>query len=561
MKALLQQTLHFLRFEWLPFALSGCLTCVSVPFLPAQPSKKIRYHAEVLKGKKIEGEAVRLLKGAVRLHQGALTIHCDSALFFHERNFLEAYWHVRVVNGTDTIRSERLHYDGTQKRASFHRGVVYTGEAHTLRTEHLEYRVDEKIAHYPTGGTLLDSLNILQSREGYYYALTKKARFRGDIVLTHPRHVLRTEALRYDVARHVATLERKGILRTHDGTHVYAAGGKVDTRAEIARLRHAVMVDSSYILAGEHLYMNQEAGYYEARGNVSLEIVGEGVTLFSEHGEYDKKNGCSVVDESPFMRKVLEEEVLYLQAAFFLLREEDGKKHAYAYPSVHLHGETLTGKAGFATYVPADATIFVEKDPVFWSGTRQITAKEVTIQLDKRNVKRVHFEEEAFVISKNQWGYFDQAKSTRMLAYFSKGALERVEADGNGESIYFVMGEEDTPKEGMLTGMNAVTCGKMTMNMAAGTVETMRFYLSPKGTFYPPTRITEENRYLASFAWREEEKPTRASFYEEKALLKSKLYEEYGISSVPRDEISAQRELNRLDGPLPEHTAEPGHAE
>ena len=532
MKVLAQQMLRFLRLEWLPFALGGCLACLPTPSLLAQPPKKIRYHAEVLKGQKMRGEEVRLLKGAVRLHQGTLAIYCDSALFFHERNFLEAYRHVRVVNGTDTIRSERLHYDGTQKRASFYEGVVYTGEAHTLRTEHLTYRVDEKIAHYPAGGTLLDSLNVLQSREGYYHARTKKARFYGDILLTHPRHVLRTEALRYDVARHVATLERKGTLRTHDGTYVYATGGTVDTRAEIARLQHAVMVDGNYILAGEHLYMNQAADYHEARENVSLEIVGEGVTFFSEHGEYDAKNGCSVMDEGPFMQKVLTDEVLYLRAAIFLLREKEGKKHAYAYPSVHLHGKTLTGKAGFVTYVPADATIFVEKDPVFWSDARQITAQEVTIQLDERNVKRMHFEADAFVISRNEWGYFDQAKSTRMLAYFSEGALERVEADENGESIYFVMGEEDTQKEGTLTGMNVMTCGKMTMHMTAGTVETMRFYLSPKGTFYPPTHITEENRRLASFAWREEEKPTKALFYEEKALLKGRLYEEYDISPV-----------------------------
>lgn len=506
---------------WLPTLLLHTET-----FSQAQTQKKMRYTAQVLEGKKIKGEPARLLKGAVRLHQEALVIYCDSALFFHERNFVEAHHHVKIVNENDTIQSERLYYDGTKKEASFYENVRYSGNNNTLHTEHLDYLVQEKIAHYQASGTLVDSLNTLQSKEGYYYSAKKEAVFYGNVLLTHPAYTLRTEALRYHTSTRVAVLEAKGVLDTDD-MRVYAERGSVDTQKQQAQLQQALMIDAEHILCGRYLSINTQADYHVARENVSFEVRGKDLTFFGNYGEYDAKNGCSFMEQQPFMQKILADDVLYLRADKFVVQQRDGKRYAYAYPHVQLHSKKLTGKAGFIRYVPADSIVFVREDPIFWHGEKQVTAKNVDITLRGDNIHTIHFDQEAFSISKNEVAYFNQSKSTQMMAYFSQGTLEKIEANGNGESIYFVV-EDD----GTLTGMNTLSCGKMTMYVSEEEIESMHFYLSPQGTFTPPNLLTEENTQLAGFAWRIEEKPMKEVFYDVKTAYKAKMYETYGIRSV-----------------------------
>src|SRR5688572_8805213 len=75
-------------------------------------------HADKLTGSRSNGERVDRVRGNVVFKQNNTTIYCDSAYFYKSRNNIEAFGHVRILEGDSvTITGKRLEYDGNTKKA------------------------------------------------------------------------------------------------------------------------------------------------------------------------------------------------------------------------------------------------------------------------------------------------------------------------------------------------------------------------------------------------------------------------------------------------------------
>jgi hypothetical protein len=78
--------------------------------------------------------------------------------------------------------------------------------------------------------------------------------------------------------------------------------------------------------------------------------------------------------------------------------------------------------------------------------------------------------------------------------------LKRVQVDGNGESVYYVMDDKQ-----VTTGLNRVECSRMNIFFDDNKVKRIAFITKPEAKFAPPKEWKEELEYLDGFNWRAKE--------------------------------------------------------
>ena len=138
----------------------------------------------------------QILRGNVIFRHEDALMYCDSAYFYENTNSLDAFGHVRFVQG-DTLQGfgDKLFYDGNTKIARMRKHVkLIHGRVNEnptiLTTDSLNYNRNTHTAYYNRGGTVKDSLNTLTSVRGTYATNTKQAVFSKNVKLTNNKFVL-----------------------------------------------------------------------------------------------------------------------------------------------------------------------------------------------------------------------------------------------------------------------------------------------------------------------------------------------------------------------------------
>ena len=200
------------RFFWV-----GILCLFGIAWLSAQepqngqPEKKktrvdLLYADSAVADKEMRPD-VQVLIGSVHLRHDSMYMWCDSALIFEKINSVEAFGNVRMEQGdTLFIYSDYLYYDGMSQLAMLRENVRMINRETELTTDSLDYDRVRNLGYYFEGGTLADSVNVLNSWWGEYSPATKLAVFNHDVELVNPRFVLYSDTLKYSTLTKVATI-------------------------------------------------------------------------------------------------------------------------------------------------------------------------------------------------------------------------------------------------------------------------------------------------------------------------------------------------------------------
>ena len=92
-----------------------------------------------------------------------------------------------------------------------------------------------------------------------------------------------------------------------------------------------------------------------------------------------------------------------------------------------------------------------------------------------------------------------------MTADFAGRNINRVIVQGNGESLFFALDDEDQS----FMGMNKIICSNITIRFKQGKVNNLSFYVRPEAQFIPPHELKKDEKTLKGFEWKEEVKPER----------------------------------------------------
>lgn len=485
------------------------LTVILTPAL-AQKTVELQKGAGRLIGGVKNGERIERVIDNVVFVQNTTTIYCDSAWFYRSKNMVEAFGRVRIVEGDSiTITARHLEYDGNTKKARLRNNVVFTKLAQAkLYTDFLDYDRMANEARYYNGGRLVDSINTLVSRKGYYDATSNFASFKRNVKVTNPDYTMTSDSMRYNARTKIIYFVTETDVIDKDTNTFNYQSGIYNTLTRTFDSSKGTGRSKSFAIKGDKFFFDDIKKVSKVRGNVVMKSLEENMTIYSQASDTYNNNLAKIYDHA-YVAKVTDEGDTLFMTADTLVSIDDvnpKKKRLLAYHNVKIFKRDLQGKADSLEYRSADSTLYFYKNPVLWTDGNQMTADSISMLIEHNTISKIFMDVNSFVISQDTSKNYNQIKGRKMVADFRKGKLNRVFVNGNGESIYFAVDE----KTGLLTGMNNVLCSNIIIRFKEGKVNSISFIKQPDGNFIPPHELEEENKKLANFKWRADERPVKS---------------------------------------------------
>lgn len=479
---------------------------------PALAQKKVQLQkgAGKLIGGVRNGERIERVIDNVVFVQNTTTIYCDSAWFYRSKNTVEAFGRVRIVEGDSiTITASRLEYDGNTKKAKLRNNVVFTKLATaTLYTDFLDYDRPTNEARYFNGGRLVDSINVLTSKKGYYNAYSNLASFKKDVKVANPDYTMSADSLQYNSKNKIIHFVSETTVINKDSSSFIYKSGQYNTITRTSDLKEGLAQSKNYELKGNSYDIDDQRKIYKVRGNVVMTYRDENLIVYGQASDYYRTKNIVKIYDQAYVAKVTDEgDTLFMTADTLISIDhvDPAKKKLLAFHHVKIFKKDLQGVADSLEYRSADSTIYFYKDPILWTDGNQMTADSISMLIEKNTISRIFMVANSFVISQDTLLNFNQIKGRRMTAEFGNNELKRVVVEGNGESLYFALDE----KTNKLSGMNKIICSNIIIRFVEGRVNNLSFYVKPEANFIPPHELKEDDTRLSGFLWKADLRPTK----------------------------------------------------
>ncbi len=235
-------------------------------------------------------------------------LRCDSAVFYEARNVFEAYNNVHI-NQADTVNiySDRLTYDGNTKMAHLSSNVRLLDRNSVLTTNILDYDMNTKVGTYVQGGKIVskDSKGggdvTVTSKNGYYFANSRDAYFRYDVVVVSPEVRIQSDTMRYNTLNNWTYFYGPTNIKGKDD-NLYTENGAYNTKSEYAYFgKKNLYTQGSKSLKGDSLYYDGIAGYGKAVKNIVFSDTVDRTVLYGQLGYYYKSDERALVTRNPYV--------------------------------------------------------------------------------------------------------------------------------------------------------------------------------------------------------------------------------------------------------------------
>jgi lipopolysaccharide export system protein LptA len=466
---------------------------------------------EIMQADVLEGaEGFERLIGSVRMKNQNSLIFCDSAHFFRNENRARLFGNVRIEDTVDPVktRSAYAEYDGNTKLAKLRNRVVFSNEETILYTEYLDYDRMGNIAYYYNDGKVVDSVNVLTSERGRYDVNLERITFENKVVLVNIDYTLKTNYLIYLTIP--KTAETKGLtnLISKDGNKLDAQEGSFyNTQSKQFQFFDGIVETESSRIKGKKLFYDELAEYYKGEEDVSVYNKARQVEVYGDVGEYWEDRKYSLVHGNALVRRYFEKDTLYMTADTLISQdnEADSVSFLLAFRGVNILNKDMSGVADSLVYNYSDSSIRLFTDPVMWNVKSQISADSMVFYIVNEELDRIYLKDKGFVITQDTLLNSNQMKGRTMLGYFKEGQIDRLDIDGNGESLYFLL-EADT----LTQGINKTLSSTIKLRFMDGAIARVTYGVKPDGKFTPFQLLDVDTSKLTDYKLRIDEKPSMA---------------------------------------------------
>lgn len=494
-------------------------------------------HSETLSFDEELHPDAQLLKGNVIFRHDSAFMYCDSAYFYEKTNSLDAFGHVRFVQG-DTLRGfgDVLYYDGNTRFAKLRQNVRLEHFSTILTTDSLNYDRNADLAWYFADGQIVDSLNTLTSHWGQYTPSDNQAVFKTNVYLVNDKFSLTADSLRYNTSTNVANLVGPTDIVYEEETHIHSNLGWYNTKTEYSELwqRSVVENEDGTRMTGDTIFYDKQLGFGKAIGNVELTDSVEKITLYGNYCEaFEKEERAFATDsallvdwsdddytymhaDTLFTEQVKErlfslvprdsiliDSVLCAQSPDTMWRDTD-YRFVRAYYGVRVYRYDAQAVCDSLVYFSKDSTMMMFGTPVCWNDDNQMSADQMTIFVKNGDVDYFYGLGNAISVQKESQIRFDQLAGKEIYGYVTDGELRQIYVKGNAQTIVF-----PTEDDGSFVGMNKTESSYVRLFLKDKKIDRVVFTSATSGTLYPLEGLSDSQTHLSSFFWAEQERPVK----------------------------------------------------
>ncbi len=196
----MKRILFLLLFGWMTTLLSAQETEPAdslVRLLSAQQAKLIEKN----------GRNFREVTGDVRFLHNNTYLHCDTALWNVDSEYIDAIGNVKIIQENTILSGDKLHYILKKDLAQFRGTLVelLDKDGNCLRTKYLDYNTRDSVATFWNGGSMRDEDgNVIESQRGMYESKISKFSFNRRVQMFSDTLFFVTDSLRYYSDRNYA---------------------------------------------------------------------------------------------------------------------------------------------------------------------------------------------------------------------------------------------------------------------------------------------------------------------------------------------------------------------
>ena len=463
----------------------------------------------------------------VILTQPGNSLHCDSLDYnsnTHQANYVG---HGRLVGNGSTITSQNGEYN-TQTHDSHFTGnkVILRSPEYNLNTPDLTYNTHTKQGHVQ-GKSVIRTANreVIHTDNADFNGLSHSFTTHGHSTVTSPERDIEGDNMDYD--RSTGRGEGHGHVRVND-----KQGGRIITGDNV-KFRTASMVKNHKThnevveFEGEgnskiidHPAQRTIKGDYLSYNSVTGEGFGEGNVDYIDHkqknaflGDYVHYTPLDAIAYGKAIGKEFSQgDTLFVHADTILMKGivenkkigertvQDTIRTFYGVNNVRAFRTDAQAVCGLLIACTRDSSMTMYKDPIVWSGQRQMFGDSIRCFMNDSTIREAHVMGNAMSIELMPDGeHYNQVSAKLMNGFFTDGKIRWGEAMGNVFVIYYPVDDKDSS----LIGLNYTE------------TDTMRFYMTPtverklqkiwmpksKGTLYPMNQIPADKKTLKGFAW------------------------------------------------------------
>ncbi len=496
-------------------------------------------HSETLSFDEKRLPDAQILRGEVRFRHDSALMYCDSAYFFDKENSLHAFGHVHLIQG-DSIEGfgDVLYYNGNTKMAKFRKRVklIHNGTT-TLTTDSMNYDRMKDIAYYFSGGMIEDTVNTLTSTWGQYTPKNNQALFSENVKLVQEKFVLTTDTLCYNTETYQADLVSPTTIVYEHETTILSSRGWYNTETEKSMLldRSKIIHTDGMTLTGDTIYYDKAIGYGKVLGHIESVDSTNQITLYGnksemwEHDEHGYVTDSALLVEwsdstmytfmhadtlftehIPYQQMQLIAKDSVLVDSVWILPAPDTLwidttyLQILAYYNVRIFREDMQAVCDSAHYNGRDSIATLCGDPVCWNEHNQVSADTVTIYIKNGSVDYLHGMGNAIAIKQESATEYNQLAGKEMFAYVRDNDVYRVDVQGNAETVFYPQ-EED----GTYMGVNRTQSSFVKLYLENRQIERILFTSATTGVMIPTDQATDEDKYLVTFFWADQERPRK----------------------------------------------------
>lgn len=465
---------------------------------------------DIIERDKLSGKDWHRLIGNVDLAHNEITMKCDSAHFFPEKNQVTAYSNIHIEQGdTLDIMGNYLFYDGTTEKATLKGNAELIDKETHLYTNSVTYDVRNKIARYTERGRITNGDNRLTSIIGIYYLSTNTFHFKDSVKIVNPDYIMNADTMDYNTKTETAFFTGPSEMKG-DSLYLYCEKGWYDTKNNISRIwRNALIDNKQQIIRGDSLFYNENTGYGQSFGNVSISDTNNHIVVAGNYAWYYKEpERFMVTDSALFIQISAKNDSLFLHAdTISAVTVSDTSAKGYrlvrAYYGCRIFSEDLQAKCDSLSYSFRDSVIRFYEKPVLWSRENQLTSDSVAVFTKNRQAERMELYNSAFIVNQVDSLRFNQIKGRSLTGYFRDNDLYKIEINGNGESIYYLVDGDE------IVGVNTAKCSRIEILIEDGKITDIFEYQNPDGVIDPPSPSPETDKRLDGFNWFDHLRPEK----------------------------------------------------